>query len=145
MALDNAALLEVLEAMRAAGVEDRVRTAAKTIYQAMIDAELTSVIGAGPWERIDERTAQRNSRSYRVAARKQQQQRDRSRQAVAVAEARDRAPQGKNVVTRDGTNDMSMFTRHPYAGMERLASQEPQRRRSYANSARYGMRDGDEG
>ena len=51
MALDNAALLEVLEAMQAGGVEDRVRTAAQTIYQALIDAELTSVIGAGPWER----------------------------------------------------------------------------------------------
>ena len=53
MALDNAALLEVLEAMQAAGVEDRVRTAAQTIYQALIDAELTAVIGAGPWERTD--------------------------------------------------------------------------------------------
>ena len=60
MALDNAALLEVLEAMQAAGVEDRVRTAAQTIYQALIDAELTAVIGAGPWERTAERTAQRN-------------------------------------------------------------------------------------
>ena len=50
MALDHAALLEVLEAMKAAGVEDRVRTAAETIYQALIDAELTAVIGAGPWE-----------------------------------------------------------------------------------------------
>src|SRR6188508_555139 len=60
MALDNAALLEVLEAMQAGGVEDRVRTAAQTIYQALIDAELTAVIGAGPWERSAERTAQRN-------------------------------------------------------------------------------------
>src|SRR3954451_24791553 len=60
MALDNAALLEVLEAMQAAGVEDRVRTAAQTIYQALIDAELSAVIGAGPWERTDARTAQRN-------------------------------------------------------------------------------------
>ena len=61
MALDNAALLEVLEAMQAAGVEDRVRTAAQTIYQALIDAELTAVIGAGPWERTDgaDRAAQR--------------------------------------------------------------------------------------
>lgn len=40
MALDNAALLRVLEAMQAAGVQDRVRTAAQTIYQALIDAEL---------------------------------------------------------------------------------------------------------
>ena len=60
MALDNAALLEVLEAMQAAGVEDRVRTAAQTIYQALIDAELTAVVGARPWERSSERTALRN-------------------------------------------------------------------------------------
>ncbi len=60
MALDNAALLEVLEAMQAGGVEDRVRMAAQTIYQALIDAELTGVIGAGPWERTDGRTTQRN-------------------------------------------------------------------------------------
>src|SRR3954452_23144483 len=66
MALDNVALLEVLEAMQAAGVEDRVRTAAQTIYQALIDAELTSVIGAGPWERTDARTAQRNGSRSRV-------------------------------------------------------------------------------
>ena len=46
--------------MQAAGVEDRVRTAAQTIYQALIDAELTGVIGAGPWERSPERTTQRN-------------------------------------------------------------------------------------
>ena len=66
MALDNAALLEVLEAMQAAGVEDRVRTAAQTIYQALIDAELSSVMGAGPWERSDQRTAQRNGSRART-------------------------------------------------------------------------------
>jgi transposase-like protein len=66
MALDNAALLEVLEAMQAGGVEDRVRTAAQTIYQALIDAELTSVIGAGPWERTDSRLAQRNGSRART-------------------------------------------------------------------------------
>src|SRR6187399_1947006 len=60
MALDNAALLEVLEAMQAGGVDDRVRTAAQTIYQALIDAKLTAVIGAGPWERSTDRTALRN-------------------------------------------------------------------------------------
>ena len=43
MALDHAALLEVLEAMQAAGVEERVRTAAQTIYQALIEAEVTAV------------------------------------------------------------------------------------------------------
>jgi putative transposase len=49
MAMDHAALLEVLEAMKSAGVDERIRLAATTIYQALIDAGLTSVIGAGPW------------------------------------------------------------------------------------------------
>src|SRR4051795_3753067 len=66
MALDNAALLQVLEAMQAGGVEDRVRTAAETIYQALIDAELTAVIGAGPWERSEVRTAHRNGAPPRL-------------------------------------------------------------------------------
>ena len=57
MALDHAALLEVFEAMQAAEVDDRVRTAAQTIYQALIEAELTAVIGAGPWEHSTDRTA----------------------------------------------------------------------------------------
>ena len=60
MALDHAALLEVLQTLTDADVSDRVRGAAQTMYQALIDAELTAVIGAGPWERTDARTAQRN-------------------------------------------------------------------------------------
>ena len=60
MALDQSALLEVLEALKGADVEDRIRQAATTIYQALIEAELTSVIGANPHERSDGRTAQRN-------------------------------------------------------------------------------------
>ena len=47
MALDQSALLEVLEALKAADVDDRIRSAATTIYQALIEAELTAVIGAG--------------------------------------------------------------------------------------------------
>jgi putative transposase len=58
--LDHAALLEVLEAMRAAEVDDSTRTAAQTIYKALTDAELTHVIGAGPWQRTAERPAVRN-------------------------------------------------------------------------------------
>ena len=46
--------------MKVAEVDDRIRTAAQTIYQALIDAELTAFVGAGPWERTDQRTAQRN-------------------------------------------------------------------------------------
>jgi len=32
----------------------------------LIDAELSSVIGAGPWERSDQRTAQRNGSRART-------------------------------------------------------------------------------
>src|SRR5215208_4105602 len=64
--MDHAALLEVLEAMKSAGVDERIRVAATTIYQALIDAELTSVIGAGPWAHTPERTAQRNGYRLRV-------------------------------------------------------------------------------
>ena len=60
MALDQSALLEVLEALKAAEVDDRIRQAAQTIYQALIEAELSSVIGALPCQRTDARTAQRN-------------------------------------------------------------------------------------
>ena len=38
----------VLEPMQAAGVEHRVRTAADTVYRALIDVEHTAVMGAGP-------------------------------------------------------------------------------------------------
>ena len=48
MALDQSALLEVLDALTAADVSDRVRTAAQTIEQARIEAELTAVIGVAP-------------------------------------------------------------------------------------------------
>jgi hypothetical protein len=48
MALDQFALLEVLDALRNADAADRIKQAAETIYQALIDAELTAVIGAGP-------------------------------------------------------------------------------------------------
>jgi putative transposase len=60
MALDQSALLEVLEMLKGGDVEERVRRAATTIYQALIEAELTAVIGAGPHERTPERVAQRN-------------------------------------------------------------------------------------
>jgi Transposase, Mutator family len=58
MALDQSALLEVLDALRNADAADRITQAAETIYQALIDAELTAVIGAGPYERTDSRTNQ---------------------------------------------------------------------------------------
>jgi putative transposase len=60
MALDQSAFLEVLEALKAAEVDDEIRLAAETIYQALIDAELSSVIGAFPDQRTEMRTGQRN-------------------------------------------------------------------------------------
>src|SRR5262249_37262980 len=60
MALDQSALLEALEALKAAEVDDRIRQAAETIYQALIEAELSSVIGALPHERTEGRTGWRN-------------------------------------------------------------------------------------
>lgn len=93
-----------------------------------------------------ERTAARNSRSQRVAARKARQEQAVRRERVAVAAAAPeiRQPQGRRPITQDGTNDMSMFSRHVHAGMERLATQEPRRRRpAYSSLSR--ARGGDEG
>jgi putative transposase len=66
MALDQSALLEVLEVLKAADVGDRVRQAAETIYQALIEAELTEVISAAPHERSAERTTHRNGHRSRI-------------------------------------------------------------------------------
>jgi putative transposase len=60
MALDQSALLEVLEALKGGDVEERIRQAATTIYQALIEAELSSVIGAQPHERTPDRVTSRN-------------------------------------------------------------------------------------
>ena len=46
MALDHAALLQVLDALKAGDADERIRVAAETMYQTLIDTELTSVIGA---------------------------------------------------------------------------------------------------
>jgi putative transposase len=66
MALDQSALLEVLDALKAADVGDRVRQAAETVYQALIEAELTDTIGADRHERSADRPTQRNGHRTRV-------------------------------------------------------------------------------
>jgi putative transposase len=66
MALDQSALLEVLEALKVADVDDRIRAAAQTIYQALIEAELTAVIGAEPHQRTPNRVNQRNGHRPRL-------------------------------------------------------------------------------
>jgi putative transposase len=66
MALDQSALLEVLDALKAADVGDRVRQAAETVYQALIEAELTETIGAALHERSEHRTNLRNGHRTRI-------------------------------------------------------------------------------
>jgi hypothetical protein len=51
--LDQSALLEVLDALKAAAVDERIRRAAQTIYQALIEAELTAVIGVRLRDEVD--------------------------------------------------------------------------------------------
>src|SRR3712207_4192489 len=59
-ALNQSALVEVRQALKAADVDDRIRSTATTIYPALIEAELTAVTGVGTHERTESRTAQRN-------------------------------------------------------------------------------------
>ena len=60
MALDQHALLDLLGELKLTDVPDRIRAATERLYQELIDAEATVFIGAGPFERSDTRTAQRN-------------------------------------------------------------------------------------
>ena len=48
MALDHAALLEVLDVFKAGEADERIRVAAETMYQALIETELSATIGAQP-------------------------------------------------------------------------------------------------
>jgi transposase-like protein len=58
--MEHSALLELLESLKAAGVDERIRLAAQNMYQELIDAEARGVIGAGPWERNESRSSVRN-------------------------------------------------------------------------------------
>ncbi len=66
MAMDQSALLELLAALKDTDVSDRIRTATERLYKELIDAEATAVIGAGPWQRSEERTARRNGSRART-------------------------------------------------------------------------------
>ncbi|MBB2747032.1 UNVERIFIED_ORG: transposase-like protein [Microbispora rosea subsp. rosea] len=60
MALDQSALLDLLESLKAADADDVIRHALQAVLQALIEAEATAVIGAAPHQRTETRTAQRN-------------------------------------------------------------------------------------
>ncbi len=60
MALDDSALLETIEMLRTADGGELMRRLLGTIMQALVDAEATAHIGAGPHERTEGRTTHRN-------------------------------------------------------------------------------------
>ncbi|GAA1298602.1 hypothetical protein Psi02_69390 [Planotetraspora silvatica] len=60
MALDQSALLDLLESLKAADADDVIRHALQAVLQALIEAEATAVIGAAPHQRSDQRTTHRN-------------------------------------------------------------------------------------
>ena len=68
MALDQSALLELTEALRSADGGELMRRLLHTMLQALIDAEATAHIGAGPHERTDTRTTQRNGTRDKLVA-----------------------------------------------------------------------------
>ena len=60
MALDQSALLELLDALKVSDSVDVVRQSLEAVFQALIEAEATAAIGAQPHQRTDTRVAQRN-------------------------------------------------------------------------------------
>ncbi len=60
MTFSDSDLSELLDALKAGEISDRVRSSLEWILQALIEAEATSVIGAEPHERTASRTNQRN-------------------------------------------------------------------------------------
>ncbi len=60
MALDQSALLELAEMVQHADGGDLMRKLLEAMLQALVDAQATAFVGAGPHERTDTRTTQRN-------------------------------------------------------------------------------------
>ncbi len=66
MALDQSALLDLLAQLKLTDVSDRIRSVTETLYQELIDAEAAEVIGAGKYERTDDRITMRNGTRART-------------------------------------------------------------------------------
>jgi transposase-like protein len=66
MALDQSALLELLEVLKALDADDVVRRGVESLFQALIDVEATAAIGAEPHQRTPVRVNQRNGYRDRV-------------------------------------------------------------------------------
>ena len=70
MALDQSDPSERLAALKSGDGVDLVRDAVRLVLQELIEAEATSVIGAGRYERSGERTTEREQASRRVLSTK---------------------------------------------------------------------------
>ena len=70
MALDQSALSELLDALRAGGDLDVVREGLALVLQALIEAEAAQQIGAGRYERSASRTTHRNGSRARLLSTK---------------------------------------------------------------------------
>ena len=68
MALDQSALLELLDVMRSADGGELMRRLLATIVQLLVDAEATAFVGAEPHERSQTRTNQRNGTRDKLVA-----------------------------------------------------------------------------
>ena len=66
MALTESDLSALLDALKAGEFDERIRTSVQWILQQLIEAEAAAVIGAGPYERSDDRVAQRNGHRARL-------------------------------------------------------------------------------
>jgi putative transposase len=66
VALTESDLSELLAALKAGEMTDTIRSSLEWILQQLIEAEATAVIGAGPHERSESRTAQRNGHRPRL-------------------------------------------------------------------------------
>jgi putative transposase len=70
MALDKHALSELLDALRAGGDLDVVRSGLQLVLQALIELEAAQAIGAAPYQRSPERSTHRNGARERVLSTK---------------------------------------------------------------------------
>lgn len=133
------AAVEPVAAVSAAKVESFVKVAeveaVPTPAKPLRVASLEAKEPVRSFRRQTEARNDRNSRSFRKAA-QQKKQRDNALPRKPVAVAAVEARPVKAGMTQDGTNDMSVFSRHRYAGLERYAPAEPHRRRPV-----YAMRD----
>jgi putative transposase len=66
MALTESDLSALLDALKAGEFDERIRTSLQWVLQQLIEAEAAAVIGAGPYERSDDRVAQRNGHRARL-------------------------------------------------------------------------------